>query len=413
MKLSTTTLLLILFISTAFATQEKKQTRIRLSGPGGYLDETSIYFDLGLNPAYVANQDGPKAFGQMEYSPAVYSFTSDNQMVSTNGFSRLTSSEVIALGVRTDTAGVHEFSASIITNFDSTTIIRLEDRQTGIFTDLRSTTYAVAFGDGEIVDNRFFLHISKAIEFASVTAGCSNNDGQLQGAQDNTVQWNSIQLYDSLGQLVNVANNVSGSFNFNGLAEGDYDMTFTYDGYITTKKLTVPGTYVRASIQPSGTTGYVNQEFVFVTSTHNATEFLWEMGDSALVGGVANPSYAYYEPGTYQVILTASNEAGCTYRDSVMVNVEAAAVTGINTVDKPGRNVWAYDNTITIQMNEPIAQGAELKIFNLLGQPVYYSQLTDATTEVKLGNEPTGYYIVSLQNNKVPFTKKVFIGQSK
>ncbi|HRG90769.1 MAG TPA: hypothetical protein PLW44_17220, partial [Chitinophagales bacterium] len=67
-RATTIILLIVLFNAVAFATQEKKTARIRLSGPGGYLDETTIYFDLGITPAYGMTEDAPKAFGQMQYS---------------------------------------------------------------------------------------------------------------------------------------------------------------------------------------------------------------------------------------------------------------------------------------------------------------------------------------------------------
>lgn len=62
-------------------------------------------------------------------------------------------------------------------------------------------------------------------------------------------------------------------------------------------------------------------------------------------------------------------------------------------------------------MNEEIKQGAELKVYNLLGQPVYSNSIAELTSVVTLNETPAGYYFVSIQNNKVISTKRVFIGE--
>lgn len=409
MKILTTTLLFILISSFAFATQEKKQARICVTAPGGYLDETMIYFDLGVSPIYTASEDGPKAYNTVATSPSIYSLSSDNVACSTNGYSRLTSSEIVPLGIKTDTAGLYTFTASQLNHFDSSTIIRLEDRLTNTFTNLRSSFYQVVLDDDQTIAGRFFLHISSAIQYSSVSAGCANNDGVLNFAQDNTIQWTNALLYNSEGVLMDSFANVSGGFSFTALPEGDYNLVMTLNDFMTTRSLHVEGTYVVAHFQPSTITASVNQEIIFNTTVHNGTIYQWELGDSTMIGGIANPSYSYPQAGVYEVILKCTNAAGCEYRDSVMVTVSAA--TGITNVENKQRNIWSSSNMVTVVLNEEIKQGAELKIYNVLGQPVYNNPVTAQTSMIALTEQPTGYYIVSLQNDKVLTTKRVFIAK--
>jgi PKD repeat protein len=410
MKRRTTIIILfiVLLNAVAFATQEKKTARFRLTGPGGYLDETTIYFDLGITPAYGMTEDAPKAFGQMQYSPALYTITSDDTLVSTNGFSRFLQSEVVRVGVRTDTTGIYAFTAQLVNNFDSTTIIQLEDRLYGIFTNLLSDPYVFQLAGGQTIDSRFYLHFSKAVDIGIVTAGCANNDGQVTLMQDNNITWNTITLSDSLGGMVNTRSNLNGPYSFTGLPEGVYRLAFTLGNYTTTKTINLPGNYVTIDIIAPTINAVVNQQVVINTVSHNATSFDWKLGDGGQITGISNPGYTYYEPGTYRITVTATNDAGCEYTDSVTITVSAA--TGIAPTAQDTRKVWAYDNTVAIQLaGEDIGTDGEIGIFDMLGQPVYTASLIQPTTQVRLTEVATGYYIVKINNNQLATSKPVFI----
>jgi PKD repeat protein len=225
--------------------------------------------------------------------------------------------------------------------------------------------------------------------------------------QDNAVVWTSSSLYDSSGAVVNIFSNVSGSYSFTGLAAGEYDLVLNYGTYVTTKKLYVSGNYIVASIQPLAYTIAANQEIVFRSTANNTTYYEWNMGDSTIIGGVANPAYTYYQPGIFKVVLKCTNQAGCEYTDSVTVTVSQA--TGLTSLSDITRKIWSDNNNVIITVNEELVQGAELKIYNLLGQPVFASSLTEATTIVSMPEQPDGYYIVALNNNKLQTTKKVFV----
>jgi PKD repeat protein len=409
MKRALAITLLLALTCSVFATQDKKSIKIRITGPGGFPDETTIYFDRDITPVYSSSEDGPKAYNQIEHAPNLYSLSSDNVNCSTNGYSDLSQSETIALGVKTDTAGAYMISLLNLMNVDPTTIIQLEDRVNNVTTDLRTTFYPVLLNDGETVNGRFFLHVSRPINFIPVTSGCNNNDGQLQVDADNTVQWSYVYLYDSLGNFIDRRENISGPYSFGNLAEGNYTLYMRMDSYLVVKPLHLNGNYVAADIRPSSLTVGVNQEVTFESTTHNVSVFLWEMGDSTQIGGVANPTYSYVIPGTYEVVLNVSNAAGCSTRKTVYIEVGAA--TGIATTETDARKVWAYDKTITAVIDEPITTGAGIRIVNMLGQPVYQNSLTDLTTVITLNSVPPGYYIISLNNNKVETSKRVFIGE--
>ncbi len=410
MKKFNSLLFLAILSSMVFATPDKKQLKLRVNAPGGFLDETNLYFDLGVNPVYTATEDGPKVYNSIPNAPSVYSLSSDNVFCSTNGYSELSVSEVITLGVKADTTGMHTFEAPIITNFDSTTVVILEDRTLNKFTNLRTSFYQFFMTDGEVASNRFYLHVTRAINFGTVTAGCSNNDGAIELNQDNTIVWSSSHLYDSTGTLVDSFYNITGPYAFNALSSGSYFLVLTYGSYVTTKQLQVKGNFITANLKASSYSAAVNQQITFFSEAANATGYEWSMGDSTIIGGIANPAYTFYEAGTFNVILKCTNSAGCEYMDSVTVSISEA--TGVDNITEQQRRIWSDSKTITTILNEDLKQGAELKIYNLLGQPVYNAPIVKTTTIVAMPGQPTGYYVVVLQNNTIETTQKIFISNN-
>lgn len=403
-------LLILALTNLCFGTTDKKQLKLRVNAPGGFLDETNLYFDLGVSPIYRPNEDGPKVYNSIPNAPSVYSLSSDNVYCSTNGYSSLSVTEEIALGVKADTTGIHIFVAPIISNFDSTTIIILEDRVLNKFTNLRADYYPFFLSDGEVANNRFYLHITRPVGFTTVTAGCLNNDGAIELNQDNVVVWTALQLYDSAGTLMDSLANISGPYAFNSLSSGNYYLILTYGNYVTSRQLQVNGNYITASPKASTYSSVTNQSIDFFSNAYNATNYEWFMGDSAIIGGVANPNYTFYEPGNFTVILKCTNSAGCEYIDSVTVSISAA--TGVNDITAQGRKVWSDTKTITAVLNEDLNQNADIKVYNILGQPVFNAPLVKPTTTLSLPEQPTGYYFVVLQNNKLETTQKIFLAHN-
>ena len=402
------TLLFVSIVGLTFATQSKKTVKIRLASPGGSYAETTIYFDLGVVPAFISSQDAPEVYNTFPGGASVYSLSSDNVLCSTNGYSTLTSAVTIALGVKADSAGDYAFTASLLSNFDSTSVIQLEDIQTHTFVDLRNNFYAFHIADSGSVNNRFLLHVSTPVHTSTVTAGCANNNGAINVIQDASVVWSSVNLFDASGTFISGYNMASGNFVFGNLPEGSYKMILSLNGvYVSTLPLQVKGNHIVASINPMALTASVNQDITFHTTELNGTNCFWNFGDSSEINGIDNPTFEYKFAGVFKAVLICSNDSGCQSRDSVTITVTEA--TAIQNVSDNSRNIRAYAKTVTLSLNETITTGAEVKIYSLLGQPVYTASIDQLTTEVTLNNQTDGYYIVSLTNNNVTTTQRVVL----
>lgn len=411
MKSLLLTLTFALLVSTLFATQEKKQVKIRLQTQTGHLDEVTIYFDQSINPTYNSQEDAQKQFSGVAGVPTIFSPSIDNVPCSINGFGTLSSTEVVALGCDVDADGQYSISASQLFNFDPTSIIRLEDKQTGTFHDLRAGAYSANLLANDPAIGRFFVHVSFPTQFSSSNAGCLNNDGKIMIAQDNSIQWTLCNLYDEFNQQVATYSNVNGNFDFSNLPAGNYYLVFVYGSYTTTKNFELKGNFIVADVDVSTQTAYTFQEIDFRAIAMNSSQYRWEFGDGSLITGVANPTFYYFEPGVYEVKLIASNQYGCSDNASVIINVENSIASSVDNQPTLNSSIVSWGSTVTVNIENIINAQIALDVYSLTGAAVYSSTITEPTTQINLSELPIGYYVASVKSGSTIIAKKIFIGR--
>ncbi|MFN8323186.1 MAG: PKD domain-containing protein [Chitinophagales bacterium] len=409
MRILTLTLLLAVLSGSAFATANKKQVKLRVQAPSGNLDEATMYFDQGINPTYNYQEDAQKVLSGVAGVPVIYSVTADNIDCSINGFGTLSSTEVVPVGLDVDANGTYTITAPLLDNFDPTSIIRLEDRQAGVFTDLRTNFYLAQVTDNEPASGRFFLHVSYPSAVSHVAAGCANNDGKLLVETDNSIVWDHCNLFDSFGNAVGAKNNVTGSFDFRMLPEGDYYMAFTYGSYTTTQPFHVNGNSVVADVSATAVNVATFEDVTFSAIATNTNQYEWDFGDGTLIVGVAHPTLSYYTPGTYTVNLKCSNSQGCYDNAQITINVTLAS--GVQEINANQIDVIAQGKDVVVEMTAAPEKSAGIQIYNLIGQSVYSNNLTTQKSTISLATQPVGYYLVSVQNADKVSTKRVFIGK--
>jgi hypothetical protein len=134
--------------------------------------------------------------------------------------------------------------------------------------------------------------------------------------------------------------------------------------------------------------------FVYTGTTAGLDSVVWIFGDGSTASGNTS-SHTYATPGAYYACVAAYTSCGSdTYCDSV------AITTGI---DKPGpfTNISIYpnpmSNTLVIQHATP---GTQLILFNLLGQQVYHSAITNTNQQINTAKLPMGTYLLQLRTDK-------------
>lgn len=411
MRFLTFTFLFSLLCVSTYASQDKKTVKIRIQSQQGNLDETTVYFDQGISADYQYQQDAEKVFSGVAGVPVIYSVTSDNRKCSINGYGTLGAAETVSLGVSVDRSGQYNLTATLLDNFNPTSIITLEDRQVGRSIDLRTNFYPVFIDSGAAAEGRFFIHVSYPASYSSTIAGCTNDDGTLTINTDPSVTWGKYELYDSQNNLITDTSDVNTSITFTGLAEGDYRMVRTRGAYQTSQDYHVDGTMIQASIGASVVQAEVYQNISFSANAVNANHYEWDFGDGTWISGVAHPDLAYYEPGVYTVTLVSTNDHGCSTTSQIQIIVTEATTTGINDVTEKDVTVNAVGEIITIVLPGAVKTDAGVQIYNLLGQPVYNGNLLSEKSTVTFDEHPMGYYLVSVKYNGKVSTKRVFISK--
>lgn len=410
MRLLTSTLLLLTLTLSTFASVDKKTVKLRIQSPYGSLDETTVYFDQGVNTSYVYQEDAQKVISGVAGVPVIYTVTTDNIHCSINGYNTLNTTQLVPVGISVDVSGTYNITCPLLNNFDPTTIITLEDRALGTSTDLRTNFYQAVIDTADAPEGRFYIRATYASTFSSTVAGCTNNDAQISISTDPTVTWDSYKLFNSNNDSIGYFTNVNSAVTFNGLAQGDYYLVRTYGSYNTTQDLHVAGTHIVAGIGATALQVATYENITFSALAINANHFAWDFGDGTLINGVANPDLAYYEPGVYNVTLHCSNDHGCAADAQVQVIVSQSVSTGITEEQSKDINVLATGKSINVTLPDANTPNAQMQVYNLIGQSVYNAPLTAQKTVVTFDEQPMGYYLVSVKNNNKVSTKRVFIG---
>jgi PKD repeat protein len=410
MRFLTFTLLFVTLSLSTYATQHKKTVKLRIQSQNGNLDEATVYFDQAINPNYVYQEDAQEVLSGVAGVPVIYTLTTDNYRCSINGVGTLSNTEVVPVGVIVDVTGTYNLTGALLDNFDPTSIITLEDRNTGRFIDLRTNFYPVVLDSGAAPEGRFFIHASYPSSSSKTVAGCANNDAELQITSDPSVTWDSYELFDAFNNSVGVFNNVNAPVTFTGLAEGDYYLLSTYGAYSTTEEFHIDGNYILANVGASATQVSTLENISFSANAINANHFAWDFGDGTLIIGVAHPDLAYYEPGVYTVNLHASNDHGCTDNAQIEIIVSQSVSTAIKEETKNEIAIAAQNKTVTVTMNGVTNDDAQLQVYNLIGQSVYNASIVNEKTTASLNEQPSGYYLVSVKNSDKVKTKRIFIG---
>lgn len=402
-----TTALFVLFSMLLFASAGKKQVKLIVQNNAtGLSDEATLYLDFGTSSAYNFQEDAPKSFNPSNTVPQIYTLTSDSVACLINGYGAFVSAVQIGVGIRTDTSGIFSIFPSLLDNFDDASIIRLEDKVTGNFHDLRGNAYQFTSTQGQLITGRFVLHISYAPIISTSDADCNNWGGSIEVVQDSSIIWDNCNVYDSVGLLIASYPNVTGTFIFSYLPEGNYSVRFVYNDYIVYKQVKVKGHRVEVNITASTYYALVGQIIQLFSSVSNATYYTWSFSDGTIITGVTNPDISFFGPGIYTVILKCSNIHGCEASDTIIITI--AEPTGITEKEEKSISVVAQKESITIS-NLSAESSYRWQVVNLLGAVVSEGNTSGTSQMISLPNQPKGIYLVTLSRPGMRLTKKVIL----
>ncbi|MCX6310821.1 MAG: gliding motility-associated C-terminal domain-containing protein [Bacteroidetes bacterium] len=190
-------------------------------------------------------------------------------------------------------------------------------------------------------------------------------------------------------------------------AQGNYFVIASNACGVDTSFLTVNVDQVNAGFFANVYTGISPLPVNFTnSSSSNVTTWQWNFGDNSAGSNSINPSYSYNTPGTFVVILTASDAAGCsdTAIATIVVNDIPSLVTipNVFTPNADGVNDNFFVSTIGIRE-------FKLQIFDRWGALLFASESPligwdGRTTSGNIATDGTYYYVL----NAIGFDNKKY-----
>ena len=147
--------------------------------------------------------------------------------------------------------------------------------------------------------------------------------------------------------------------------------------------------------------GSFGDAWQFTDSSSGGTSYLWDFGDGS-TSTTQNPTYQYADAGTYTIILTVTNAAGCT--DTAMAIIDAnggIVIPNIFTPNGDGSNDDWF--VLTGNLTE-----YGLHIFNRWGQLVFESTDINEKWDGKYKGadctDGTYYYVLQAKTVKTDYS---------
>ncbi|NOQ73939.1 MAG: PKD domain-containing protein [Crocinitomix sp.] len=142
----------------------------------------------------------------------------------------------------------------------------------------------------------------------------------------------------------------------------------------------------------------------FSNESTGGTSYEWDFGDGESSTDMS-PSHSYEEDGAYDVVLTVTNDWGCTKTFTITLNILGV---GVNEYEFAEVDLYPnpFNQQFTIQSEQELAQ---ITVGDASGRLVYAaSQFNSSLIQVDASAWSTGVYFISIQNlNGQLVTKKL------
>jgi PKD repeat protein len=402
--------LLVVGFAKGFSSPVQSQIEILVQDSATFMPAvTTILFTSNTSPSYFSSEDVMLTPDTSSNPVQLYSFTQDNVSCSFNSYGTFNNTTVLRLGLGIAESGTYTFSLQQFANFDPASMLFLEDRQLGVWTNLRQGSYTVPVSQAGQNTNRFFLHVTYPPVVGSGAAGCTNNNGTITITEDNSVLWSSCKVYDSASVLVAIDTDITGNFSFTGLPGGNYRVEFDYGLFAPIQYIEVQEHQLISAMTVASNHGTVGENMLFYSTSSNADQFQWDFGDGSNITGVSNPTYAYYLPGTYTVTVNCSNAYGCSSHSDTVVYIDVAS--SIDKIDGNTVQIITDGKTVKIELDNATAGNYTYDVYNIEGQVIKTGNITSGDMVLGFSNEASGMYIVSIRSASSILSKKVIITQ--
>ena len=190
-------------------------------------------------------------------------------------------------------------------------------------------------------------------------------------------------------------------------ATGSYDITLMVSNIYGTSTETFAGAITVIDLPTASFDGTQNESTVnFMSTSTGATTYSWDFGDGN-TSNEENPNHTYGSNGTYEVILTVSNQCGeVESTTTFIINVNAVTEAEFG-------NMKVYPNPasdyITISLENTLRDDIKLSIIDVQGKVVTLETVNTEKHTINTSNLVNGTYMLRLSSNEASYLKKIVI----
>ena len=379
-------------------------------------DKAYLIFDNNFTENHDNGFDAKKMFSAIGV-PSIYTKDLNNERSSILALPENTQQTTIPLGIAIEYNGNHTLTFEGVEDFPNTSIIWLEDLQTGAIQYLRdNNTYSFT---ANITDNadRFLLHFAPEMLITATDANCDNENGSINITERGGLEW-TYTVTDANNNPV-TSNSINGSQETIGqLPSGTYtlQLTNTISGYQTTETVTVNQVAtVAAAITVDNTTVNVGDIVtVDISNTTGANNTSVDMGDGTVYNNESVINHSYNVGGNYTITVNANND-NCADAASLQIMIMDTA-TGI-TNKQEQTNIKVYANQNQLYIAQHLQEGEvdmKVEVYNMLCQIVVSETINAQHKQVYVINVndiAKGTYVARITANGKTVTKRIVIGE--
>lgn len=393
-----------------FQNEEIKRVRLSILNESGDYNETLIAFIDDATEGVDGNYDALKLRG----NPYIAFFSKINdEAYAIQGLPNSFDNRVIDLGFFAGKAENHTITLSDLELIPSTTMIYLEDRETGAFVNLRtqgSYTFALGTMDNE---ERFAIHFTAPIEAVSTSGNCENRLGNLEivNPSEETIAY---EVYNSSNILVDQGAGSFASIEILNLNPDNYTIELNFNGGYTTAIQTQVTASPAVELAVNASTNFVEAgEFVNLSASANGQiEWFINNSDSPIASGNSF-TMNFSEPGSYNITAKAGNGV-CDEEINTVITVRGDVATSISNSDLTALQIAPNpaDHFVKITLTENMtANSSIVELVDVTGKVVLSEQVNAGSNTVilPLSQVKAGVYFVSLTNNTSRSTSRLVV----
>ena len=153
-------------------------------------------------------------------------------------------------------------------------------------------------------------------------------------------------------------------------------------------------------------------EYSFSNLSSDADSYMWDFGDGTN-SVEENPIHEYEQPGMYIVRLIAVNDCGETIHEEEITVAETTSIEEETAFSEMKVAPNPNNGLFNVFLNSFAYGEVELKIYNMLGQPVYKEKFAVTIGEnrraINLEQTVSGVYFLEIKKDNLSRVTKVFL----